>query len=149
VSAETDVERMRFEPPSSETGEPFWEASRSGELQLPWCRSCERPHWYPRRRCPHCRSADLEWRAAAGTGVVEAVSVQHRAGWMGLAERVPYAVAVVALDEGVSMLAELGGVDPDDPQAAVGQEVALVWEPLSDGRQLATFQVGGSQSSGG
>jgi hypothetical protein len=44
-------------------------------------------------------------------------------------------------------VAGIDGVDPDDPQAVVGRPVTIAWEDLSDGRRLALFQVGGSQSS--
>jgi len=137
----SEPERVRFEPPASALGEPFWEGTRAGELRLPWCRSCGRAHWYPRVRCPHCRGADLEWRPSTGAGVVYAVSVQHRAGWMGLAERVPYAVAVVELDDGPRLLGGLQGLDPELAASAVGRRVVLAWEELSDGRRLPMFTV--------
>jgi uncharacterized OB-fold protein len=137
----TEPERTRFEPPASSLAAPYWEGTRTGELRLPYCLDCGRPHWYPRRRCPHCRRARFEWRASRGTGIVASVSVQHRAGWMGLADRLPYAVGLVDLDEGVRLLAGIEGIDPDDPQAAVGTAVAVTWEDLSDGRKLALFTI--------
>ena len=47
--------------PTPET-RPFWEAARRHELSLQRCRSCGRHIFYPRAACPHCFSADLEWR---------------------------------------------------------------------------------------
>jgi uncharacterized OB-fold protein len=134
----TAEERTRFEPPASPSTERVWEATREGQLLLPWCLDCGRAHFYPRRRCPFCRGSNFEWRAAGGGGVVYALSVQHRPGWMGLADRVPYAVAVVELDEGVRIMGGLDGLG-DAAGAAVGTRVMLGWEPLSDGRQLPMF----------
>lgn len=142
----SDVERVRFEPPVTERSTPFWEATRTGALVLPWCNACGRPHWYPRLRCPHCHSADLDWRPSTGDGVVYAVSVQHRAGWMGLADRGPYPVAVIELDDGPRIMGGLEGLDPDEAAAAVGRPVRISWEPLSDGRQLPMFTVAASES---
>jgi uncharacterized OB-fold protein len=139
----SEVERVRFEPSPTDVSESFWEGTRQGELRLPWCTACGRAHWYPRRRCPHCGSSAIEWRASPGTGTLAAVSVQHRAAWPGLADRVPYAVGVVRLDEGVQMLAGIEGLDVDDPQAAVGRPVDVSWEDLREGRGLALYKVGG------
>lgn len=131
-------EATRFEPPASAVAEPFWEASRERRLVLQRCRSCERAIWYPRVLCPHCGGVDLEWGAAEGTGTVYAVSVQHRAAHPGLADRVPYAVALVDLDDGVRMMTNVVGCDATSVQ--VGQRVRPVWEPLTDGRHLLVHE---------
>lgn len=126
-------------PPESEAGAPFWAATRERSLVLPWCPSCDSAHWYPRGFCPTCLSEDLEWRVAEGTGVVHAVSVQPKPTERALAERVPYAVALVDLDAGVRMLLQ---VVADDPwSVAIGDRVTVGWEPLSDGRHLPTAVV--------
>jgi hypothetical protein len=53
-------------------------------------------------------------------------------------DRVPYAVALVELDEGIRMLSNVVGCDPQSVK--VGQPVRLTWESLSDGRNLPVFQ---------
>ncbi len=132
------TEPLRFEPVESPAGSPFWAASREGRLELPWCASCDRAHWYPREICPNCHRAEIEWRPASGRGVVYALSVQHRPGWPGLADRTPYAVALVELDEGVRLMSNLVG-GPGGYE--VGQEVQVAWEELSDGRRLPVFEA--------
>jgi uncharacterized OB-fold protein len=127
----------RFEPPVTEEAEAFWSATERRELVLPWCTSCGKAFWYPRPVCPRCLRPDVEWRPAAGRGEVYAVSVMHRPAHPGMAERVPYAVALVDLDEGIRMLTNVVGVDPQEVR--VGMEVAVTWEPMSDGRNLPVF----------
>ena len=127
----------RLWPPASEEAAPFWEASRVGELVLPWCRECERPFWYPRATCPRCLSDAIEWRAATGNGVVYAVSVQHLPGPGRDASDGPYVVVLVDLDEGVRVTANVLECAPD--AVHVGMPVRATWEPLSDGRQLLQF----------
>lgn len=133
-------ERTRFEPPVGDHDEALWDATRDGVLLLPWCLDCERPHWYPRIACPWCHGRRIEPRAASGEGVVYALSVQHRPGWPGLADRVPYAVVLVDLAEGVRLTGNLVPED-DAGEVIVGTPVRLTWEPLSDGRQLPVFAV--------
>lgn len=131
--------RRRFEPPTSSAGEPFWAGTREQRLLLPWCRSCERPHWYPREVCPFCLAPDLDWREATGRGSVHAASTMPKAALPMLADRVPYVVAIVELVEGVRMMTNIVDVDPD--AVAVGAAVRVVWEALSDGRHLAVFTL--------
>lgn len=67
-----------------------------------------------------------------------AVSVQARPGNPLMSGRVPYAVALVELPEGVRLMAE---IDTDDPWSVrVGDKVKASWEPLSDGRRLLCFR---------
>jgi uncharacterized OB-fold protein len=130
---------------SAEAG-PYWEATRARRLVLPWCTSCDRPFWYPRAACPGCLGTDIEWREATGRGTVYAVSVQHNAALPEFKDQVPYAVALVELDEGVRFMSNIVTSDPTD--VAVGQRVRLSWEPIDDGRALAVFEAEEEESSG-
>ena len=126
-----------FEPPVAEAAVPYWDATREQHLVLPWCTGCERPHWYPRERCPWCLTDTVEWRPASGAGEVYALSVQHRPGPMRDPAAGPYAVVLVELAEGVRVMSNL--VDTDLTDATVGMAVQVRWEPLSDGRHLPFF----------
>ena len=132
-------ERTRFEPTPSPVAEPYWAATREQRLVLPWCRTCGRAHWFPREACPHCLSADLEWRPAAGTGTVYAASTMPKPAMPMLAGRVPYVVALVDLAEGVRVMTNIVGSDPDE--VVIGAAVQVAWEPLSDGRHLAVYTL--------
>ena len=39
--APREVERTRFEPPVTETSQPFWDATRERRLVLQWCTECD------------------------------------------------------------------------------------------------------------
>jgi uncharacterized OB-fold protein len=129
-------ETTRFEPPPSEAAEPFWQATGDEQLVLPWCTACERAMWYPRPTCPLCLGTAIEWRPASGAGTVYALSLQHRPAHPKLADRVPYAVALVDLAEGVRMMSEV----LPSTEVQVGDAVQVLWEPLSDGRNLPLFE---------
>jgi len=126
------------EPAESTPSRPYWEATREARLVLPWCASCEAFFWYPRVVCPTCLADTVEWRDAAGTGEVYAVSVMHKTGMGRDPADGPYAVAIIELDEGVRMLSNVIGVDPDE--VTVGSPVRVVWHDLSDGRKLPMFE---------
>ncbi len=134
-------QRTRFEPPESLAAKPFWDATREQRLVVQWCRSCEQPIHFPRDACPRCLSDDLEFRASPGTGTVYAVSVMPKPANPLMAERVPYAVALVDLDEGVRMMTNIVGTDPS--AVTIGLPVHVTWESLSDGRHLPLFAPAG------
>ena len=131
----------RLAPPISAAAGPFWDATRERRLVLQWCTRCERPVHYPRALCPRCLGESFEWRAAAGRATVHAVTVEHRPQQPGLASMAPFAIALVDLPEGVRLLTNVVGGDPGN--VAVGDEVSLDWEPLSDGRHLPLFRAAG------
>jgi uncharacterized OB-fold protein len=126
-----------LEPRETEAARPYWDATRREELVLPWCTDCESYFWYPRATCPTCLSDAVDWRPAAGTGEVYAVSVMHKAGPGRDAGEGPYAVALVDLPEGVRVLTNVVGCAPEE--VTVGQAVRLRWHELSDGRRLPMF----------
>jgi uncharacterized OB-fold protein len=122
-------------PEPSAVSTPFWDATRRHELTMQRCESCSRLVWYPRFVCPHCGGSSLQWETLSGNGVVYAVSVHHRAALPALADKVPYSVVLVDLDEGVRLMSNVFG-----PAPAVGDRVGVAWVPLDDGRNLAVFE---------
>jgi uncharacterized OB-fold protein len=128
----------RLEPPISDVAAPFWDATRDKRLMLQWCRVCSQAIHYPREVCPTCLGEDLEWRESPGQGEIYAFNVMHRPGNRGMADRTPYVIALVTLDEGVRMVTNIVGHEPGSLQ--VGMRVKITWESLSDGRNLPLFE---------
>lgn len=128
---------MLLEPPQSEHGRPFWDATRDERLLIPYSTATGDPFWFPREVAPDTLGPEVEWREVAGDGVVYAVSVQHRPGPGRDPDDGPYAVALVDLPEGVRLMTNVVGCDPD--AVSVGMAVQVAWHELSDGRKLPMF----------
>lgn len=126
-----------MEPPQSEHGKPFWDATRDERLVIPYSVGTGQPFWYPREVAPDTLTADVEWREASGQGTVYAVSVQHNPGPGRDPEAGPYAVALIDLPEGVRIMSNVVDCDPDT--VAPGMAVTVAWHELSDGRKLPMF----------
>ncbi|MFF5989998.1 Zn-ribbon domain-containing OB-fold protein [Prauserella flavalba] len=94
--------------------EPFWAAARRGELLLQRCRSCGHHQHYPRVLCTRCWHRELDWVPSAGKGRVWTFTVVHRPGHPAWSDDVPYALAIVELDEGPRLLTNVVGLDPAD-----------------------------------
>lgn len=118
------------EVPTDAVAAPYWEAAARGELQIPNCRSCDAPFWYPRAACPRCLSTAIDWVAASGSGTIYASSVHHRGPTGEFQAEAPYVVALVDLDEGVRLLTNIVRVDPAD--VAIGQRVQSRWVERDD-----------------
>jgi hypothetical protein len=115
--------------PNPET-KAFWDGASQGKLLIKKCRACDEVHYYPRALCPFCGSDATEWQAAAGTGTLYSYSVMRRA-------EVPYAIAYVTLDEGVSMMTNL--VDCNFDTLKIGQRMKVVFSPTDGGPPVPTF----------
>ena len=132
------VAATRMEPPVTDTTQPFWDATKEKRFLVQWCVDCAQPVFYPREVCPRCLGSDLEWREGRGRGVVYAVTVEYKPQNPAMAERAPYAVALVDLDDGIRMMSNVVGCPPED--ITVGMPVQMTWEELSDGRNLPLFE---------
>lgn len=109
---------------------PFWQAANEGRLLVKHCRACGQTHHYPRDICPHCLSEDTEWRTASGQGSVYSFST------MGQGDEA-YTIALVTLDEGVTLMTNLIGGDP--AAWAVGRRVKVCFRASDSGQQVPMF----------
>lgn len=105
--------------------EHYWASATRGEFVLPHCRACDRVFFYPRRWCPHCFGQDLDWRAASGRGRVYSYSVVHQAPFPAYQADVPYVLAVIELEEGPRMMANVLHCDPAEVQVDMPVEVTF------------------------
>ena len=122
-------ERKPVPRPAAESV-PFWEGAKAETLLLPHCRSCGRFWFPPSQRCPHCLSSDFSWRESAGRGRIYSFVVYHRVYHPAFEADVPYAVAIVELDEGPRLLANIIGTAPDAIRCDM--RVRVVFETRGD-----------------
>lgn len=127
----TKAERLIPAPLVNPESARFYDAARKGVLLVGKCHECGEYHFYPRVLCPHCFSDRTEWIPAKGSGVIYTYSTLHRG------VPVPYTIAYVTLDEGVSMMTNL--VDCDPASLRIGARVRVVFKPAEDGTPVAMF----------
>ena len=119
---------------------PYWEAASRHELMLPRCDDCGLVFFPARRFCPGCWSGERSWQQMSGGGTVWTFTEVHVAFYDDTwAEDVPYVVAVVELDEGPRLLANIVG--PDIASLAIGDRVEVVFQDRPEGVTLPMFQV--------
>lgn len=139
MSEKGETQKTRFEPPADNPiTEEYWAATREKKLMLQKCRNTGRFQFFPRAASIHDPGGPVDWVEASGRGTVYTFSVQHRPANPLMADRVPYTVALVELEEGMRMMTNIVGCAPDAVQ--IGMPVRLTWEALSDGRHLPLFE---------
>ena len=116
----------------------FFDRCARGELAVQRCSACGALRHYPRPHCPECMSPEWTWQASSGRGTVYTFTVVRQNLNPRFRDRIPYVVAVVELDEGVRVLTNLVGVDPD--AVRVGMPVSVVFDEDPDGRTVPRFQ---------
>lgn len=135
--AEAVTKRPRPVPVPTNITKPFWDAAKQGKLVLQRCRRCGTWQYWPRPVCMRCISRDLEWKEAAGRGVVYSFTIT-RLPPEGFEGREPYVLASVDLLEGTRMMAQLLNCTID--RVRIGLPVRVVWEKLTDEISLPQFE---------
>ena len=101
----------------------FWEGTRAGELRIQHCPSCDALRHPPGPMCPTCGADKPDYTVASGRGTVYSFVVHHAPKVPG--KTLPFVVALVTLEEGVRMVAELVDVDPSTVEIGMPVELAL------------------------
>ena len=115
---------------ADELTEPFFAAGAEGRLLLARCNSCAELRLPIAPNCPSCLGEGYEWEEASGRGTVYTFAVMHQRYHLAWEPDLPYNLAIVELDEGPRMPANLIGVDNAD--ITVGLPVEVVWEREGD-----------------
>ncbi len=119
-------------PEVTPVNQPFWDGTAIGELRIRTCKGCGTRFRFVSEWCPTCWSIDLGWEAANGRGKVAAMTVVHMAPYESVAERVPYVLALVELDDGPTMMCNV--VDCDPATVTIGMPVQVTFEQRGDVR---------------
>jgi hypothetical protein len=127
-------------PAASRETLPWWQAAAAHRLVVQRCADCGHARHPPGPLCSRCRSTRDTWQEVSGRGTVYTYTVVQRAFVPSLADRLPYVVIVVALDDagGVRLVSNL--VDADPAAVCVGMAVEVVWEDVAPGLALPRFR---------
>jgi uncharacterized OB-fold protein len=131
------AEAARARPiPTPET-QHFWDGTKAGELRLQRCDACDHVYFPPRPFCPSCASRKVSVFPASGKATLYSYVINHRPAAPGFTP--PYAIAVVTLEEGPRMMANILDC-PQTPEALVlDMPLKVKFEKLDDAITLPQF----------
>jgi uncharacterized OB-fold protein len=117
---------------------PFWREAAEGRLSFQRCAACGYLRWPAAALCPECWSRDAAWTPVSPDGTVWSFGVYERAFIPAFEDAVPYVVALVELDAGPRLIANVVDAAPAD--VVVGMRVTAVFEPFAEGAALVNFR---------
>lgn len=115
----------------------WWAALRRHELLVQECPACRALVFPPEPACPRCRSLERGWRRASGRGTVRSWVVVRRPSHPWFADKVPYAVVLVEMEEGFRLI---GHIDVPIGQLRDGLPVEAGFEDVDAGIALIRFR---------
>jgi len=112
--------------PTPET-QQYWDKAAEHELWLPYCETDEKFIFHPRSFCPICLSRDVVWKQLSGRGTLASFIINHRPA-PGYEGEAPYVMALVELEEGPRLTANILEVEPSPEAVHVGMPLEVVFE---------------------
>lgn len=123
-------------PRPTTLSKPHWSGTREGVLRVQRCRDCGVHVFIPQPCCTNCMGPNLDWVESTGRGTLYSYTVVHRPQQPSF--EVPYAVAVVLLEEGWHMLSSL--VDVELEKVEIGMPLEVDYHRMSDEITLPVFR---------
>jgi uncharacterized OB-fold protein len=123
-------------PEPSPWSRPYWDGCARAELRYQRCGACGSAVFNPSTMCRLCGSTELAWQRSEGRGTVYSWSIVWKAPTP--AFEVPYAPAIVDVEEGFQMISAVIGCEVED--VAVGLRVRVEFHPIGSGFQLPYFR---------
>ena len=122
--------------------DPFFDGTARGELLLRHCLDCEALAWAvpPQAHCRRCLSLNFDWVKSAGTGKVWSAVRIHQRYSESVADRVPYPIGVVELDDGIRT-PRVGLIVADDSVPAAGSCGRVTFELAPNGLHIPWFVI--------
>ena len=121
----------------------FWrEIPQRYNLMGNKCGSCERMFFPPREACPYCRRKSIGKMKdfkLNGKGIIVTYSIIH-AGPEDFEEQIPYTIAIIKLDEGPQLTAQI--VDCDINDVKIGMKVESTFRRIQEDGYIGAIYYG-------
>ena len=131
------TKKTRAIPVPTRTTEEFWEGIRAGKLLLQYDPDEMSWQFYPRAGSLMTGKRNIEWREATGRGTVYSFTETY-VPIAGFEDRVPYFIAMVDLEEGVRILANL--INVEAKEVTVGMPVKVAFEEITKDANYFCFE---------
>jgi uncharacterized OB-fold protein/acyl dehydratase len=141
-SGEPRPRPKRPRPALTQDNRFFFDGAKEHKLLIQRCTNCGALRHPPRPACAVCRSFDWDAVTASGRGTIYSYVVNHYP--QVPAFDYPLVVALVELEEGTRLVANVAGITPD--QVAIGMPVVAGFEDFDDELTLPVFRPAGAGS---
>mgnify|MGYP001603461403 CR=1 FL=1 len=125
-------------PLIDEDNASYWEYCKKHELRMQKCTRCGHIRFPPSIICPKCHSMEAEWTKLSGKGKVYSFVIFDRAYHESYKDDIPYAVAIIKLDEGPRMESNVTGCNVEDVK--IDMPLELYFDDVTDKVSLPKFK---------
>lgn len=125
----------------------YWEGARRHELVILRCRQCGFYVHYPKPSCRRCGSGDLAPARVSGRGSVYSYTVTHHKAPPGFEDKIPFAVALVELEEQAGLRVIAHVIDCSPEKLRIGMRVEAVYEDVAADVTLPQFRLRAAKAS--
>ncbi|MBA2882986.1 hypothetical protein HNR65_003342 [Desulfosalsimonas propionicica] len=125
-------------PLVTELSKHFYDGCKQGELLYQKCDDCGQIVFYPKELCPACMGRRLSWRKSNGKGKIYTFTVTYDAAPPEFATDVPYALALIDVDEGFRMMSNI--VECDFDKLRCEMPVEVVFDQITPDIALPKFR---------
>jgi uncharacterized protein len=125
-------------PVIDEDNAQYWEHCKNHEFRMQKCKQCGHIRFPPNIVCPKCHSMEYDWAKLSGKGKVYSWVVFQKAFHDAYKDEIPYAVAIIKLDEGPKLESNVTGVDPHEIK--MDMPVELYFDDVCPGWALPKFK---------
>ena len=128
---------MTYEKPLpiiNEDNAPYWEYAKKHELRMQKCTRCGHIRFPVSIVCPKCHSMEAEWTRLSGKGKVYSYVIYHPS----YKDDIPYAVAIIQLDEGPRMESNITGCQMEDIK--IDMPVEVYFDDVTEDISLPKFK---------
>lgn len=126
-------------PLITEMSKIFYDGCRDGKLLYQKCDDCNETIFFPKHLCTACMGRNLSWEASAGKGKIYSFTVTYEYAPMEFMDSTPYALAIINMDEGFSIMSNI--VECDFESLASDMEVEVFFDPVTPEISLPKFRL--------
>ncbi len=116
----------------------FWDGCKENKLLYQECKDCGEVIFFPKMFCTNCMSQNLGWKESKGKGKIHTFTVTYDMAPPEFMPHVPYALAIIALDEGFRFMSNI--VECDFDKISCDMPVEVVFERATDEITLPKFR---------
>jgi uncharacterized OB-fold protein len=134
----SDMIAERPLPEITELTEPFWTAAKARRLEIQRCDDCGAYRFPPEYGCAACSSMNYTWTEVSGRAELYTWTAVYPPLLPYFAERAPWPLAFVQLEEGPRMATNLPGIDLSDYE--IGMALQADFEDINEEITLVVFK---------
>lgn len=117
---------------------PYWEHAKAHRLALQRCARCSQFRFPASPVCPECNSEQSEWTPTSGRGELVSWVIFHKSYFRSFDSDLPYNVALIRLDEGPVICANVVGVD--NQTLTMGMRLKACFDDINEEFSILRFQ---------